>query len=59
MDVYRSKARTLNEVEQQVPDPFTAVPLDVLRKSVASVFSTLQKCVQNAEILQQTVVYGL
>lgn len=52
MDVYRSKPRTLNELEQQVPDPFTAVPLDFLRKSVASVFSKLRKCVQNAEILQ-------
>jgi hypothetical protein len=34
MDVYRSKQRKLDELEQQIRDTFAAVPLVFLRKSV-------------------------
>jgi hypothetical protein len=36
------------ELEQQIPNTFTTVAVDFLRKSVQSMCSALQNCVQNA-----------
>jgi hypothetical protein len=52
-EVYRTKSVTLNELEQQIRDTFTAVALDILGKSTSHGFSKLQKCVQMLESMLQ------
>ena len=49
LHVYQSKPRTFRELEKQVRETFAAVPFSVLRKSIESVSSRLQKAVHNAE----------
>jgi len=47
-EVCRSKARTLEEWEQQILDPFAALHVYVVRKSFESLSSKLQECVQSS-----------
>jgi hypothetical protein len=37
----------MDELEQQVPDIFAGVPIDFVRKSIQSVSSRQQKCLQS------------
>jgi hypothetical protein len=46
-EVYNSKPRALDELEQQIRDAFTTVSLDFSRKSVDSRYSRSQKCTVN------------
>jgi len=43
-EIYQSKSRTLDELEQQIVYPFTTLPLELLRKSVESAFQFAEVC---------------
>jgi hypothetical protein len=57
-EVYLSKSRTPDEIKQEIQDNFSAVPLDLLRKSVEYVSSRLQKCVQNTGVYSELMQNG-
>jgi hypothetical protein len=43
-EIYQSKSRTLDELEQQILYTFTTLPLELLRKSVESTFQFAEVC---------------
>jgi len=43
-EIYQSKSRTLDELEQQILDTFNTLPLELLRKSVESTFQFAEVC---------------
>jgi hypothetical protein len=43
-EIYQSKSRTLDELEQQILDTFATLPLELLRKSVESTFQFAEVC---------------
>ena len=42
--IYQSKSRTLDELEQQIFNTFTTLPLEILRKSAESTFQFAEVC---------------
>jgi hypothetical protein len=45
-EIYQSKSRTLDEMEQQIFYTFTTLPLELLRKRVESTFQFAEVCVK-------------